>query len=357
VYHGWKFDVSGACVDMPSEPPESNFKTKVRATAYPCVERHGLIWTYMGPRETPPPLPDLEPNMLPEGTGSVSASLRACNWLQAIEGDIDTAHAGFLHFGPQRVEDVKPGTFAYYMLRDQSPRYAVADTEAGTMYGGYREAEPDSDYWRIAQFMMPFYSIPPAGVLGVKIIMRAWVPLDDEHTMHYILGPKVRPGPAMLSTNRQRADDRSATRRTGMEMLPNTTDWRGRWRLEANADNDYLIDREVQRRGDSYTGIAGIFLQDQAITESMGAVYDRSHEHLGTSDTMIIRTRQRLLGAVKAFRDLGVAPPGVDDPAAYRVRGGGVVIPRGVDWVAYTEHLRRAFVEHPEIDPAIAGGA
>src|SRR5919106_2020629 len=64
VYHGWKFDTSGACVDMPNEPPESNFKHKVRLTAYPCVERGGVIWTYMGPRETPPPLPNIEPNML-----------------------------------------------------------------------------------------------------------------------------------------------------------------------------------------------------------------------------------------------------------------------------------------------------
>src|SRR5436309_1069134 len=65
VYHGWKFDVSGRCVDMPNEPPESNFKDKVRQQSYPCEERGGVIWTYMGPRETPPPLPALEWNMVP----------------------------------------------------------------------------------------------------------------------------------------------------------------------------------------------------------------------------------------------------------------------------------------------------
>ena len=59
VYHGWKFDVDGNCVDMPSEPPESNFKSKVRTRAYPLRERNGIVWTYMGPRETPPPLPEL----------------------------------------------------------------------------------------------------------------------------------------------------------------------------------------------------------------------------------------------------------------------------------------------------------
>src|SRR5712692_1425329 len=88
VYHGWKYDVTGQCVDMPSEPAESNFKTKIRATAYPCVERNGVIWTYMGPREVPPPLPDILPNLDEECR--VNKSMRECNYLQALEGDIDT---------------------------------------------------------------------------------------------------------------------------------------------------------------------------------------------------------------------------------------------------------------------------
>src|SRR5215203_5218612 len=95
VYHGWKFNTSGTCVDMPNEPPESNFKHKVKVTAYPCTERNGLVWTYMGPRQTPPPLPDMEGNMLPDGTYSVWAGMRECNFVQAFEGDIDTSHLGF----------------------------------------------------------------------------------------------------------------------------------------------------------------------------------------------------------------------------------------------------------------------
>src|SRR5262249_4018440 len=97
VYHGWKFDVTGACVDMPNQPAESNFKTKVRAPAYPCVESGGLVWAYMGPREEPPPLPDLEALNLPEDRVEVGAIQRECNWLQALEGDIDTSHFSFLH--------------------------------------------------------------------------------------------------------------------------------------------------------------------------------------------------------------------------------------------------------------------
>src|SRR5581483_11614540 len=86
VYHGWKFDVAGACVDMPNEPAESSFRHKVRATAYPCIERGGVVWAYMGARATPPPLSDIEANMLPEGEGAVSVTLRECSWLQALEG-------------------------------------------------------------------------------------------------------------------------------------------------------------------------------------------------------------------------------------------------------------------------------
>ena len=99
VYHGWKFDTDGNCVDMPSEPPESNFKEKVKAKTYATVERGGLIWVYMGPREVPPPLPDLEANLQPEGELSIGAFFSECNWVQSLEGDYDTVHLGFLHQG------------------------------------------------------------------------------------------------------------------------------------------------------------------------------------------------------------------------------------------------------------------
>jgi phthalate 4,5-dioxygenase oxygenase subunit len=124
--------------------------------------------------------------------------------------------------------------------------------------------------------------------------------------------------------------------------------------MVANASNDYQVDRELQKK-DSYTGITGIHLQDQAITESMGHIYDRSHEHLATSDSMIIRTRRRLIEAAKALRDAGVVPPGVDDPEVYAVRTGGVILPRNADWIESTAELRKAFAKHPELTPAILG--
>jgi hypothetical protein len=138
-------------------------------------------------------------------------------------------------------------------------------------------------------------------------------------------------------------------------LLPNTTGWYGRFRLEANASNDYKIDRDKQRRREDYTGIPGIHTQDQAITESMGAIYDRGTERLGTSDVMVIRVRRRLMEAARALAERGVTPPGVDNPEVYRQRSGGAFLSRDANWIEATSELRKAFVEHPELDPALAG--
>jgi phthalate 4,5-dioxygenase len=347
VYHGWKFDVTGRCVDMPSEPPESNFKDKVRAIAYPCQERGGVIWAYLGPRETPPPLPDLEPNQLPEGQAMAIAYARDCNWLQALEGDIDTAHIGFLHFGSEDADEQESGTFRYYTLADRAPRYAVLDTDYGSMYGAYRPAGPGRNYWRIAQFLFPFWTMTPTGLLGQQIVARAWVPMDDQHMIMFMMVPR-------LGTAEQVTRFRQGARPP--QLLPNTTGWLGRFRLAANEDNDYFLDRDAQGRDEEYSGITGIHLQDQAITESMGPVYDRTQEHLGSSDAMVIRVRRRLIGAAKALAADGTVPPGVDQPEVYRQRSGGVILGKGEDWVAATAKLRQAYVDHPELDPAIVGG-
>src|SRR6202163_3650184 len=153
VYHGWKFDVSGTCLDMPNEPAESDFRTRVKAIAYPCQERGGIVWSYLGPRSTPPPLPDLEPNMLPDDQVVVTAIQGDCNWLQGLEGDIETSHLGFLHLGALDPEKMEPRTFGYHTVKDRRPRYSVIDTEVGAMYGAYRPATDNVNYWRIAQFL------------------------------------------------------------------------------------------------------------------------------------------------------------------------------------------------------------
>ncbi|HEY1291825.1 MAG TPA: Rieske 2Fe-2S domain-containing protein [Chloroflexota bacterium] len=341
VYHGWKFAVDGTCVDMPNEPAESDFRSKVKARAYPCRERGGIVWAYLGPRRTPPPLPSLEGNMLAEGEYQVSAIQRECNWFQGLEGDIDTSHFSFLHAGSMDVSTQQPGTFSYYMLADRAPRYSVVDTDFGTMYGAYRDTTDGRRYWRVANFLFPFWTMPPQGMLGHKITARGWVPMDDTHTMFYMSGPRFRRGGG--PSNR---------------LMPNTSDWLGRFRMTANASNDYMIDREKQRHNagmDDFTGIQGIHLQDQAITESEGPLYDRSSEHLASSDMMIIRVRRRLLMAAHALAEQGLTPPGVDDPQVFGARAGGVFLPNDAEWLEATEALRAGFVKHPELDPSITG--
>jgi phenylpropionate dioxygenase-like ring-hydroxylating dioxygenase large terminal subunit len=358
VYHGWKFATSGACVDMPSEPVESNFKAKVHATAYATQERAGIIWAYMGPREEPPPLPSIEANLVPEGRYAVRKALRECNWMQALEGDIDTSHLGFLHFGHSAPEDAVPGSFDYYVRKDRAPRYDVFDSPFGTTYGAYRPAEADTNYWRIAHFLFPCYTMIPTGDLGTQVLTRAWVPVDDQHMMFWnITVPNTMAiGQGGPGGDRQapRPEGRVQASNQTWEYLPDETGWLGRFRLTQSRANDYMIDRDAQRTGESFTGIPGIHQQDQAITESMGLMYDRTREHLGTSDAMVIRTRRRLIAAARALRDHGDVPPGVDEPEVYRVRSGGTLLPRGADWQQATRHL---VFPSPDRDAAIRVGS
>jgi len=344
VYHGWKFDTEGNCIDMPNEPAESDFKAKVKAVAYPTQERGGIVWTYLGPRKTPPPMPDLEGNMQPNSDQLVRATQLECNWLQILEGDIDTTHVGFLHYGGLKAEDQIPGSFSEIQLRDKTAHFEVIDTEGGAAYGARRPAGDEQVYWRIAQWCFPFYTFTPPGVLGTKKGGNARVPMDDYHTMTFSM-VSGRNAPSQANPIR-------------VAMRPNTSDWFGRFRPEQDASNDYQIDREAQRQNTGsagYTGISGIAMQDAAMTTSMGAIYDRSQERLGTTDSMVIRVRRRLIAAVEAHMKHGMTPPGVDDPAAYRVRSGGVFLPPDADWVEATRELRTAFVEHPELDPALNG--
>jgi phthalate 4,5-dioxygenase oxygenase subunit len=349
VYHGWKFDVSGACVDMPSEPAESNFKNKVRARAYPTQERNGVIWAYMGPREVPPPLPDMEANIMNEDPEQISVLLRACNWMQGLEGELDTIHAAFLHAGASRYEDQEPKSLAYYHYKERAnARFVVRDTDFGTAYGAYRPAEADTNYWRIGYAFFPFYAMQAAGEMGPRVKMNAYVPMDDDHTLQWeIYYATDGPGSPLRKAPLNRGTEPIDSGRGGRYM-PHTTGWYGRWNLEQNLDNDYFVDREAQKNWQSYSGIPGVRQQDMAVTETMGPIYQRDREHLGTSDSMIIRTRRRWIAAAKAFaEDDAALPPNVDDPRAYRLRSGEVILPRSADWWDGSRDLREKSLSNP----------
>ena len=329
VYHGWKFDTQGNCVDMPSVPPERDFKHLVHAKAYKVVERNGLVWVYMGERKEAPPLPQIEATLLPESEVTINFVQRECNWLQALEGDIDTCHFGFLHAGSISPDQVPDDSLFKYTVTNRAPDYHVTDTEAGTMYAAYRGAEEDQTYWRFANFMLPFWTQTPQGKFTEHLHNRAWVPMDDTHTMFVSLTWRRHP-PSL-------GPDKHGNPMPGFkrifDYLPNATDWHGRWRLDRRLANDWLIDREAQARGGNYTGIDGIHAQDQAVTESMGPITDHLWEHLGPSDMMIMRTRRRLLAVARAFAKTGKAPPGVDNPdIMYPVRSGDFVTEAGLTW-------------------------
>jgi phenylpropionate dioxygenase-like ring-hydroxylating dioxygenase large terminal subunit len=341
VYHGWKFDVDGRCIDMPNVPPQEDFKHKVHARSYRTAERNGLVWVYMGERTEPPPLPLIEANLMPRGVDSdIWCLQRDCNWLQALEGDIDTSHVGFLHLGALDAGDLPPSHPMRPALINRTPKYEVAATEWGTMYGGWRPNDDGRTSWRVAHFMFPFWTQTPNIRFATRAIARAWVPMDDEHSMLFDLSGGVDEGnPAYTST---RPDGTPLF--DPFRHAPNTSDWFGRWRCIDDARNDWGLDRESQRSGRQYTGIANITMQDQAVTESMGAITDHGFEHLGPSDRMITRTRRRLLNAARAWRDGGTAPPGVDEPGVFHgARAGSFLHDPAVPLAqAYREQLASA---------------
>jgi len=339
VYHGWKYDFAGNCVDMPNMPAHQDYKDRVKAKAYQAAERNGLVWVYMGPRAEAPPLPAIEAALLPESESQIWFAQRECNWLQALEGDIDTSHFGFLHAGSVDPADVAPGNLLRYTVTNRAPEYHVAETPWGTMYAAYREAEANQTYWRFANFLFPFWTQTPQGPID-RVGSRAWVPMDDTHTMFVSLNWRNMPRPQGPFNDARVV--RGST--LGQDFLPNTSDWHGRWRLSSNGANDWNIDREAQQSGQIYTGITNIHVQDQAVTESMGPVTDHLFEHLGPSDRMIGRTRRRLLRAARALRREGAVPPGVDDSELYlEVRSGDFLADVRIGWrEAYAQQLKRA---------------
>jgi phenylpropionate dioxygenase-like ring-hydroxylating dioxygenase large terminal subunit len=329
VYHGWKFDIEGNCLDMPNLPDGEDVRGKVKAHAYPAAERGGLAYVYMGERAVAPPLPAFEALLCPPEETLVTCRQRECNWVQALEGDLDPSHFSFLHTGAVKVEDIDPNHIERFQVMYRAPRYQVEQTDWGLMFASYRPADPSHTYYRYTQFAMPFWTMFPNGPLFDNILAQAWVPMDDTHTMTFTALWKKKTPPLEFTKH--------GTRIPGIdrlcETLPNTADWFGRWRLTANQDNDYLIDRDSQR-ADSFTGIWGVAPQDAAVTESMGEVSDRTLEHLVPSDQMIVLTRRRLVAAALALRDHGTVPPLVDDPeAAATARAGDLICPESQSWL------------------------
>jgi hypothetical protein len=262
--------------------------------------------------------------------------LRECNWAQAFEGDIDDVHVSFLH---SRLT-VPAGQMSRLMHTQRSPHLEMFETEGGAMYGVRREANEREYNWRIKHFLLPSTSFVNGGTVAFQgaQFSQMWIPMDDEHTMQWRINwSPSEPFPEAV---------RQAGAATGIEFLPNTSDWFGRWRTVANKRNDYLLDYEVQRTA-AFCGIASVPVQDKAVQESMGPIVDRSQEHLGRTDMMIALVRQRWIAAAKALQREGLTPPGVDQPHLYGVRSAIINLPKEANWVEETREIVRAFTDVP----------
>ena len=318
AYHGWKYDVNGQCVDVPSEPAESGFCRKIKLKSYPVVARGGVVWAYMGPLETQPPLPEYEFAMLPDDRTYVSKRLQECNWLQALEGGIDSSHVSFLHRGAINTDPLFKGAKGnQYNLSDSAPKFEVIESDGGLLIGARRNAEEGNYYWRITQWVMPFFTVIPPRA-DHPIHGHFWIPIDDEHCWAWSYD--YHPVRAITPAERQAMDDGHGVH---VKYVPGT------FRALQNKDNDYLIDRKGQKAGETFSGVHGFAMQDASVQESMGPIQDRTKENLVSTDNGIIMARHKLMKAAKALMTSGTLPAG-RDPAHHRVRSASVILPPGV---------------------------
>ncbi len=320
VYHGWKFDADGRCVDMMNEPESLDFKHKVRTVAYPTVELGGLVWTYMGPPDLQPPLPHFAWTQAPATHRHVSKVVQESSWLQGLEGGIDTSHAPILHRA-LTADSTRPGFKpADPFVRGKAPTIVVDLTDYGYCYAGLRPLDEADVHIRAYHFVLPFHQIRPSRTSrgGPLVAGHIWVPMDDETTMVYNW--------MYRATGEPLGDDERLERTLGNGPLDvdQTT-----FRSTRNRHNNYLLDRQVQKT-ETFTGIDGINVQDRAIQESMGPIVDRSREHLGPADKAIIQARRLLLQAVRSAQ-AGAAPRGLE-PTYYSLVAREGVLPRDTDW-------------------------
>jgi phthalate 4,5-dioxygenase len=339
AYHGWKYDVTGQCVEVPSEPENSNFSRKVKLTSYPLVKVGGVLWTYMGDPDRQPELPEFEFVQVPSEQTYTSKRWQESNWLQALEGGIDSSHVSWLHSGGLKTDPLFKGAKGNeYNLNDLRPFFEVAEADGGLFIGARRNAEDGKYYWRITPWVMPSFTIvPPRGDHPVH--GHFWVPIDDENCWVYTFD--FHPLRALTPEERQAMKDGHGVHSRNMP---------GTYRPQENRDNDYLMDREAQRRGETFSGVRGIAQQDASLQESMGPIVDRTKERLVSSDTGIIKARQKLRKAVEALRDEGVTPPGVD-AAHHRVRSAAIVLPQDESFIESSRDAlaARAGVAHTSV--------
>ena len=251
AYHGWKYDVTGQCVEVPSEPDNSRLCQKIKLRSYPLVQVGEILWTYMGDPAKQPELPEFEFVRVPDGQTFTSKRWQESNWLQALEGGIDSSHVSWLHSSALKEDPLFKGARGNdYNLSDMRPFFEIVQSDGGLFIGVRRNAEEGHYYWRITPLVMPaFTMIPPRGDHPVH--GHFWVPIDDENSWVFTFD---------YHPTRALSPEEVAAMKAGFgvhnQYVPGT------FRPLQNKDNDYLMDRDAQRRGDSFSGISGIAMQD-----------------------------------------------------------------------------------------------
>lgn len=330
VYHGWAFDSSGACIDMPNESRASRLKDSVSLRTYPCAERNGVVWLYMGADEMPPPLPPMEWNMVPESQVHLSFRVQHCNWVQALEGEIDSSHAPILH-GRTDGGGAR-GRTAWD--EDLDPTFEVRDTPHGVTIAARRDAK-GANYWRINQFVMPFFTLVPPTSPYPDLSGHAWVPIDDVTTLAVMFSyhPTEPLHEKVLKVFREGAREREtghlsdACRLSGPDAEAKPF---GRYWPLLGAGNDYGYRPALE--ASYFSAVPGLWTQDAMCQEGMGPIVDRQNEHLGSSDAGIIRMRRTLLDAATTLREQGVRPLSAEDPGVCAVRAASPTLPADVHW-------------------------
>jgi hypothetical protein len=291
--------------------------------AYPCIERAGIVWAYMGPKDKQPAPPAVEWCNLPQSHVFVSKRLQECNYLQAMEGGIDTSHVSYVHRYEVDEDPMHQNTKANdYIKADGNVIFEIEKTPFGLTLFGRRNGEPDSYYWRITQWLFPWFTlIPPFGehALGGHV----WVPIDDHNCWAW----SVNFHPSKPLSQQER---RSMAEGKGIHCVYEPG---GTFRPLANKDNDYLIDRRAQKDRRAYSGVFGFAVQDASLQESMGPIQDHQNEKLLPTDRAIIMARRFLYEAATAL-EKGDEPPALD-ASQQRVRAAGVLLGREIkpqDW-------------------------
>lgn len=347
-YHGWKFDTEGTIVDLPTERSGSKAKRHVIDTvtirAYPCHEVNHMIWVYLGEGD-PPPFPSFEVNTLPtENVKPPAIMMEEANWVQNLEGDLDSVHLNWLH---RRLEAHSPapplGIRGFWSPDTEVPALDVERTPYGAYYSSGRVFDEAKTWHRINQFIFPFHTMISTGPI---INLRSFVPIDDTHAM--LISHAANPMGPMPSGGVGSAglDDDDPFAEVG-GYIERTNDPRTYFMTKANKTNDYARDLEVERTL-MHCGIPFVLnLPDRAMTELMCdgdglALYDRTQEHLGSTDAFVIAVRAQLIAAAKALRDTGEVPPNVEDQTLNRVRAASVLFDQDLDWRAQSKLARSA---------------